>query len=301
MDDPFPQSPVQVELDQRAVLRLSGADARTLLQGLVTNDVTRVSETQAVYAGLLTPQGKFLFDFVMVADGADLLLECARSEAPALLKRLTLYRLRADVQLRDASEDLSVWSVPGQSDALGLSSEPGHGRREGAAILFTDPRLAALGARMIAPRGSLPLDLPADDPAAYDRVRLHLGVPEAPTDIVPERSFPLECNFEDMHGVDFRKGCYVGQEVTARSKHRGSVRSRILPLESAGPVPEPGTAITAGGKPLGTVRSGRDNRALAQLRIDRWRDAQAAGAVPEADGQTLTIRVPPWVALPAAA
>lgn len=288
-----------IPLADRIVLRLTGADVRSFLQGIVTNDVMRVTPRQAIYAALLTPQGKFLFDFFMAeaADGA-LLFDCAADRAEALMKRLALYKLRADVTVARA-DDLGVAAVikgalPGAPAAtVGVAWDLDGG------IAFHDPRLTALGQRVIATAAAL--DALAAGHAHgtaedYDRHRLGLGVPEAGRDIEPEQSFALESNLEELNGVDFHKGCYVGQELTARTKHRGTVRKRILPVRVMGPLPAPGTAVTADGNEIGHMRSGRDGRALALLRLDRYAAARAAGGALTAKGVPLELDLPDWLA-----
>lgn len=288
-----------IPLADRAVLHLTGADVRTFLQGIVTNDVTRVSPARAIYAALLTPQGKFLFDF-FIAEGPDggLLLDCAGDRAEALGKRLSLYKLRADVAVDRASgmgvAALIDGSLPGAPE-----SGPGAAWRLDGGIAFHDPRLARLGQRAIAPTAALEAlaaGLARGTAEDYDRHRLALGVPESGRDIEPEQSFALESNLEELNGVDFHKGCYVGQELTARTKHRGTVRKRILPVRVTGPLPAPGTAVTADGSEIGHVCSGRGTRALALLRLDRYASARAAGSTLTADGATLELDPPDWLA-----
>ncbi len=292
MADHPSSAPVLVKRDDRAILRLSGPDVRPLLQGLVTNDVMQVRADRSVYAALLTPQGKFLFDFTMIDDGEDLLLEAEAARAETLVKRLSLYRLRAKAEI-GLDTTLAVWALlDPRADA------PGTTAREDGRIVVTDPRLPMLGSRIIAPRGTAPGGAMASGTLAdYDRRRLALGVPEAPQDMQPDKSFLLECNFEELHGVDFRKGCYVGQELTARTKHRNAVKRRLLPLDFEGPVPAPGTPVMAQEREIGTVTSAMETRALALIRLERWADARAAGHGLDAGGTPVTITVPEWLEL----
>lgn len=233
----------------RTVIRTSGPDARDFLQGLVTNDVRRL-DAGPVYAALLSPQGKYLFDFFLIADGADVLIDVKTDRAASLLQRLTLYRLRAKVVLEPT--DLPV--------ALGLGDAP-----EGA---FADPRDGALGWRAY---GAVARDLVLEplDPAALEQQRIALGIPETGAELLTDDSYILEMGFERLHGVDFRKGCYVGQEVTARMKHKTELRKGLVRVRLEGPVPPPGTPIMAGERAAGTLYSATGTAGLAYLRFDR--------------------------------
>lgn len=264
-------------LTDRGVLAIAGPEARSFLQTIVTNDVAAASEAHAVYAALLTPQGKYLFDFLIVGrpDGG-LLLESEHGRLADLKRRLTMYRLRAKATIEDVSDSHAVHAAFGPTAAgrIGLDGPIGTATPLGGGMAFVDPRLAALGARAILPADGAAATLEAAglQPASaddYDRHRLALGVPDGSRDMEVDRTILLEANFEELHGVDFRKGCYVGQEVTARSKYRGLVRRRLMRVDVDGPMPEPGTPVLAGTVEAGTVRSGRDGVAIAMLRLDR--------------------------------
>lgn len=245
--------------DGRAVLRISGPDARDFLQGLVTNDVRRLDDGP-VYAALLSPQGKYLFDFFLVPDGDDVLIDVAADRAAALAARLGMYRLRAKVGVEPT--DLAV--------AVGLGTPP-----DGA---FADPRDPALGWRAVGPdparllAGVAPLD-----PDDREAVRIGLAVPEA-AELVPDDSYILEMGFERLNGVDFRKGCYVGQEVTARMKHKTELRKGLVRVRLDGTA-APGTPVMAGDRPAGTILSSVGGAALAYLRFDRAEGSLTAGEV----------------------
>ena len=264
----------RARLADRAVLKLGGAEARDFLQGLVSNDVERLGAERAIYAALLTPQGKYLFDFFLADTGDGLLLEGEAARLGPLAKRLAMYRLRADVQI-EAAPDLAVHAVfgDGSAEALGLPNEAGAARLlEGGGVAFVDCRDARAGVRLLAPADADALDLATVDAEDYDRHRLALGLPNGSRDLEVERSILLEADFEALNGLDFKKGCYVGQEVTARTKHRGLVRKRLLPVAIEGPLPAPGTPILAAGRQVGTLRSGQGDRALALLRLDAVAD-----------------------------
>ena len=271
--------------DGRAVLRLGGLDARVWLQGIVSNDVRRLARDHAVYAALLTPQGKYLFDFFLVegADGA-ILLDVAASRAAALMQRLSLYRLRRDVQIADVSAQTQV--------ALVWRAQTGDAQTGGAALaapgalVVADPRDAALGWRLYAQDAAAALALAGAEAAprdAYDALRVTAGAPESGVELIPDDSYILEAGFERLNGVDFRKGCYVGQEVTARMRHKTDLRKGLLRVRVEGAAPPPGTPVTtADGKPAGALFTVIDGAGLAHLRFDR-----AAGRL-SAGGATVT-------------
>ncbi len=304
MDQTASRDQMRVKLTDRAFLRLEGPEARSFIQGLISNDIDKVTEETAIYAALLTPQGKFLFDFLILQDADALLFDCEAARAETLRKRLTMYKMRAAVTITDVTDKWSAYALF-PAEAL----EPGRVERDQECLRLTDPRLAALGQRLLVPEGrplpSTAASAPEGSLEDYTRHCLTLGVPVGGRDILPEVSFLLESNVEELHGVDFRKGCYVGQELTARTKHRGSVRKRILPLDLAigAGVPDQGTPVQAGGKDIGTVTSGlaldgERVRVLALIRVDRLRDAQAAGQDLSIGGQPAIIHIPDWVVLP---
>jgi len=266
--------------DGRAVLRLGGLDARDWLQGLVSNDVRRLARDHAVYAALLTPQGKYLFDFFLVegADGA-ILLDVAASRAAALMQRLSLYRLRRDVQIADVSAQTQVALVWRAQTGQAPLAAPG-------ALVVADPRDAALGWRLYAQDAAAALALAGAEAAprdAYDALRVAVAAPESGVELIPDDSYILEAGFERLNGVDFRKGCYVGQEVTARMRHKTDLRKGLLRVRVEGAAPPPGTPVTtADGKPAGALFTVIDGAGLAHLRFDR-----AAGRL-SAGGATVT-------------
>ncbi|MFP4004203.1 MAG: YgfZ/GcvT domain-containing protein [Alphaproteobacteria bacterium] len=288
-------------LESRAVLAVTGPDARTFLQGLVTNDMNRASPEQALYAALLTPQGKFLFDFFVLEQDGGFRLDCAAERAAELKKRLTMYKLRADVAVSEEEGSGVAAFVGAAPPGAPEDAEPGRAWPLPEGIAFADPRLAGLGFRVIAPRPALErliAEAGAErrDETGYDRHRLALGVPAGGLDIEPDRSFLLESNLDELNGVDFRKGCYVGQELTARTKHRGTIRKRLMPVNVSGPLPEPGTPVTAGKATVGEMRSGRGGRALALIRLDRYEAARESGETLRAGEAEVTPDPPPWLA-----
>ena len=251
---------------ERTVLRIEGADARDVLQNVVTNDIDLLAPGRAVYAALLTPQGKYLFDFLLVEgpDGA-LLIDTAANRAEALAQRLKMYCMRRDARVTGAA---------GLGVALVWGGEP-----PDCGQVVPDPRATALGWRIYAadPEAALAATGAAQaDRAAYDALRIAHLVPASGIELVPDDTYILEAGFEALNGVDFRKGCYVGQEVTARMKHKTELKKRLVQVRVEGEA-APGTPVTAAGKPAGTLFSQSQGRGLAHLRLDRAMGMLEAG------------------------
>jgi folate-binding protein YgfZ len=283
----------------RGVLLVKGPDARPFLQGLVSNDVTAVGPERAIYAAFLTPQGRYLHDFFIAELDGGLALDGEAERLPDLKRRLSVYRLRSKVELIEAGASWSVVLVPDDWQALGLDPVSGRARALDGGIAFIDPRLAALGARAILPRTQAEailasLGLSPGQAAAYDALRLSLGIPDGSRDLEVERALLLENGFDELAGIDWNKGCYMGQELTARTKYRALIRKRLLPVVVEGPLPPPGTPVTLNGAEAGEVRSGRGGRALALLRLDMV-EAAAAGPEPlRAGAARLRAAKPGW-------
>lgn len=250
----------QMALLPRRVLRVSGADRVSFLNGLVSNDVAQVAEGRAVWAALLTPQGKYLADFFIFADGDTLLLDCAESQADLVRQRLLRFRLRADVAVEPA-EGLVYAAWPEAPAASGIKAP--------------DPRLKEAGWRLIA-AAALPTEA---DFAAYDQHRLSLGLPDGPRDMEAEKSVLLEGWFDALNGISWTKGCYMGQELTARTRYRGLIKRRLMPVQGEA-LPPPGTEL---GEGAGEMRSSCGTLGLALLRT---------GADPG-----LAVRALPWMAV----
>jgi len=260
-------------LTTRSLLNISGDEARPFLQGLVTQDILHVGDGKAAFTALLTPQGKILFDFFLAPHGEGFLVDCGADAAEALLKRLVLYKLRAKIAVAPAT-DLAV--------AVGDVRDP--------VAAFADPRLAALPARAIVKRA----DMPAAD-ENYDAERLRLGVPESGKDFSGEEVFLLDVNYDALNAVSYKKGCFVGQEVTSRMKRKGDIRKRTLIATFDGPAPAKGAEVIAGDHAIGEILSGRDAAALALIRLDRLKTAQDAGAALSVDGRDVQISFPTYL------
>jgi tRNA-modifying protein YgfZ len=265
-------------LGDRGVLRVTGADSTAFLQGLLTNDVEDLAIGAARYAALLTPQGKLLFDFFVQRQGGEppsFLLDCPADQAAALAKRLGFYRLRAKVAIEDLSAELGVAAFWGRPPDAAFAS-----------AAFADPRDGRLGFRAIAPRAEAAA-LGEAALADYEAHRIALGVPKGGADFAYGDTFPHDVNMDLLHGLDFEKGCYVGQEVVSRMRHRANLRKRIVRVSLAGAAPAPGTPVLDGELIVGTLGSSAGAVALAQMRVDRVEEARAAGRTLSAGGVRL--------------
>jgi len=256
-------------LADRGVVRVAGEDAASFLQGLLTNDVERLEIGEARYAGLLTPQGKILFDMLVVRARADAraayFLDCAAAQAADLAKRLGFYKLRAKVAIADESGERAV--VAAWSEDVVLPD---------GALVYRDPRDPRLGLRAIVARAEA-VTVGEAELASYEALRIAACAPKGGVDFAYGDAFPHDADFDLLNGVDFGKGCYVGQEVVSRMRHRGGARKRVVPVKIAGEPPAPGTPVMDGELAVGTLGSSAGGAALAMLRLDRVEDAKAAG------------------------
>ena len=233
-------------LHSRALVRISGPDWRSFLQGLLTQDVETLAEHEARFAALLTPQGKLLFDLFVIGTSDGALLDVAADRRDALIQRLSIYRLRAKVEI--TADDGPVFASWEQSMPGGV----------------VDPRLPVLGWRLYG--GDAETTAGEDD---YQAFRLVQGVPDPAADAVPDKTYPIEANFDLLNGIDFAKGCFVGQETTSRMKRRGVIKNRMVAISFEGPAPDFGAEILAGDLRAGEVLSGAEGRAMALVRLDR--------------------------------
>ena len=263
--------PQIAHLASRALIEVSGEDWRSFLQGLITQDVETLSPGQARFGALLNPQGRLLFDLFVIGRDDGAWIDVETSQRETLIMRLTMYRLRAKVRI--AADETKVFAIfPARPDGVDL----------GGALVVPDPRLPELGERAYG-------DLAATtDEAAYDAHRLALGVP-GPADWGVEKTYPIEANFDLLNGIDFKKGCFVGQETTSRMKRRGQIKNRMLPLAFNGQPPAPGSELLNGDRRAGEVLSGADGRAMALVRLDRLEGALTA------DGHPATAEIPAWL------
>jgi len=293
--------PRYVLFGERGAIALTGPDRSSFLQGLVSNDVTKVGPARAVYAALLTPQGKFLHDFFLVERDEALLLDCEAPRLADLKRRLGLFKLRSKIALDDASDRFTVGAVFGDGALakLGLPNEAGSAIPFAGGVACVDPRLPAMGVRCILPRESAAgaladAGIARDDGASYDRLRLEIGLPDGSRDMEVEKAILLENGFDELNGVDWKKGCYMGQELTARTKYRGLIKKRLMPVAVDGPLPTAGTLVMLGDQEAGEMRSGRDRRALALLRLEAVETAAKNGAALMAGAAKITPLKTSW-------
>ncbi|MBK4720020.1 folate-binding protein YgfZ [Azospirillum sp. YIM DDC1] len=288
-------------LEDRGVIAVAGEDRAAFLQGLVSNDVRRVAADRAIYALFLTPQGKFLHDFRIAESDGALLLDPETERREEFLRRLKMYKLRSKITLEDRAGALVAVALFG-GDALarlGLPEEAGAAVPFAGGVAFTDPRLPALGARAFLPRDGAAAALEAAgfvprSAEGYDRLRLVLGVPEGSRDLTPDKALPLENDLDDLNAISWDKGCYMGQELTARTKYRALIKKKLFPVALDGPLPAPGTPVTLDGKEVGEIRSGHGSSALALLRLEDLTRAGQDGLVLTAGEATVTPAKPVW-------
>ncbi|MBC7953652.1 MAG: folate-binding protein YgfZ [Rhodospirillaceae bacterium] len=276
----------------RAVLSVAGEDRRTFLQGLISNDIAKAGPERAIFAAFLTPQGKFLWDLFIVESGDAFLIDVEAARIDDFRKKLSLYKLRAKVTIA-VVDDMAVYAVL-DPQAVGLPGEAGVARPFADGVAMVDPRLPQLGARVLlkSPDALQAAGLTEAPFAAWDVLRLALGVPDGSRDLPVDKALLLENGFDELGGVDFNKGCYMGQELTARTKYRGLVRKRLLPVVIQGDTPEPGTLVMAGELEAGEMRSSNGPVGLAMVRLEHLKSPLSAG------GATLTVAVPDWMRLP---
>jgi folate-binding protein YgfZ len=283
-------------LPDRGVVKVAGDEARNFLNGLLTADIAKVKPRAPRFAALLTPQGKIIVDCIVAEapafDGGGFFLDCPRAFAPDFVQKLNFYKLRAKVICEDLSDVLGVLAVwDGSGDTK-------HG------LAYADPRLPALGQRVMLPphqakQAAADLGATLVDPSDYEAHRIALGVPRGGLDFSYGDVFPHETDMDQLAGIDFDKGCYVGQEVVSRMEHRGTARNRIVPVTAEGVAPDAGIPVMAGEKQVGTTGSAAGQRGLAMLRLDRVADAMAKGQPLTAGGVTLSVHKPDWASWPA--
>jgi folate-binding protein YgfZ len=290
----------------RSVIAVGGDDRAEFLQGLISNDTKRIGPVQAIFAALLSPQGKFAYDLLLVEEGSRYLVDCESARRVDLLKRLKMFKLRSQVTLDDLDSDFVVVNLFGGDTLarLGLAANVGAAKALGGGVVFTDPRLPDLGAHAFLPRATYAATLSelgfAGAPlGSFKDHRYALGVPEGSQDLLPDKAIPLECGFDELNGVDWQKGCYMGQELTARTKYRGLVRKRLLPIGFEGTPLPVGTDLTLDGKDVGEIRAVDGHHGLALLRLEYLEAILSKGI--EAEGTRITASVPAWMKLPAVA
>ena len=290
-----------VILHDRGLLKISGDDALGFLQGLVTNDVSKALPERALYSAMLSPQGKYLHDFFIVHMGGELVIDCEASRLGELKRKLNMYKLRSKVQLTEINHDFIVSAFIGDNvaEALQLNNSEGVARSFLGGVAFIDPRVAGIGGRAVIPRENAGEKLteagfPEGNPEEYESLRLSLGLPDGSRDMIVDKAILLENGFQELNGIDWEKGCYMGQELTARTHYRGLIKKRLMPVQIEGPLPAPGTAVMLGDKNVGEMRSGNEERGLALIRLKQFKDVLKSGEGFSAEGTTLRPVKPEW-------
>src|SRR6202045_481569 len=278
-------------LPERGVVKIAGDDARKFLNGLITSDAGKIDPRHAAFAALLTPQGKIIADFIVAqaesAEGGGFFLDCPRALAPTLVARFNFYKLRAKVIIEDLSDVLGVMAI-----------WDGTGRWEHG-LCYADPRLPELGSRcMLSPHrvseAAAGIGAELADAAAYEAHRIALAIPRGGLDFSYGDSFPHETDMDQLGGIDFAKGCFVGQEVVSRMEHRGTARTRAVPVRYDGTAPTAGSTVTAGDRQVGTMGSAAAGRAVALLRLDRVAEAMLRGEPLVGGGVPIHLVKPDW-------
>ena len=278
-------------LPDRGVVKIAGEDARKFLNGLLTTDIADVTPGRAAFAALLTPQGKIMVDMIVTEasaeDGGGFFLDCPRALSGTLTDRLNFYKLRAKLRIEDLSEALGVlaiWNSGGETEY---------------GLCYGDPRLGALGSRCILPphlaaEAAADLGATLTEAKEYEAHRIALGAPRGGLDFQYNDAFPHEADMDQLNGIDFDKGCYVGQEVVSRVEHRGTARKRVVPVTFADFGPEAGVAVWVGETSAGVMGSSANGRGLAMLHLSRVGDALAAGTPIMSGGIALHPVKPDW-------
>lgn len=284
-----------IPLTDRAVIRLAGNDAPGFLQGLITNDIEKAAPGRSIWAALLSPQGKYLFDFFIVKSDQGFLLDTNAARADELIKKLSAYKLRANVAIERM--DLQVHALLNEAahENVGLPGSAGAATVFQGMPAFVDPRWVPLGVRLFS-NGTPPLPFPtlAATRENYQRLRIMHGIPEGSEDATIDRTIILENGYDALGAIDYTKGCYVGQEVIARTTHRGVMRKRLFCVEADAHLPPFGTEITAGAVPIGEMRSSCGHVGLAVIRLEEWEKAQHDHIKPNAGTIQLVIHPPEW-------
>jgi tRNA-modifying protein YgfZ len=285
-------------LPDRGVIKVVGNDARGFLHGLVTADIQNLKPGMARFCALLTPQGKIIADFIVAEapaqDGGGFFVDTPRTLTAALVEKLNLYKLRAKLIIEDLSDVLGVLAAWGHGIATGMTDG---GKQVG--LSFADPRTPALGLRVMLPphltsTAASAFGATLVKASEYEAHRIALGVPQGGLDFRYGDAFPHEADMDQLAGVDFQKGCYVGQEVVSRMEHRGTARTRAVPVRYDGPTPQSGTAIVAGDRQLGHMGSATAGIGIALLRLDRVAEALSRGEPLTAGGMPVHLVKPDW-------
>ena len=264
------QEPYSCLLKKRAILSIEGPDASSFLQGLISNDILQVSETNSIFAALLSPQGKYQFDFFIAKSDDRFYLDCEMSRIKELIQRLKMFKLRSNVVITDLSlkYEIQVLWGPMAIKKFELKPIPGLTKSAKNQMIMVDPRLAEAGIRVISKIGNIDYVNTANTNFEnYDKHRLKMGLTDGMRDLLIDKSILLEANFDELNGIDWKKGCYIGQEITARSKYRGLVKRRFIPVSFETKSAVPGSTIIAKDKKVGTLHSMANKVAMADILV----------------------------------
>jgi hypothetical protein len=290
-----------VILHNRGLLKVTGEDAFNFLQGLVTNDVSKVNAECALYAAILSPQGKYLFDFFIIQINGELVIECEADRLDDLKRKLNVYKLRSRVELTDIGQDFTISALFGDNvaETLQLNNKEGVVKSFLGGVALIDPRVVSIGGRAITPRENAEKMLTESGFSVakieeYESLRLRLGLPDGCRDMVIDKAILLENGFQELNGIDWEKGCYMGQELTARTHYRGLIKKRLMPVKIEGALPEPGTSVMHGDKNVGEMRSGNAEWGLALIRLEYFKEISDSGENFNAKGTILHPVKPEW-------
>jgi tRNA-modifying protein YgfZ len=282
-------------VNDECLLRIEGSDSGTFLQELLTNDIALLNQQRAIFSGLLSPQGKLLFEFMVIKTEDGFFLHVASERLAALTEQLNKYKLRSKIAIERVSFDSSytVWPYEAGEN---LHIKPLFPQTSVNSCRFPDPRYGSLGWRWFVDgnEGSAFWTHGGLERSDYDAHRISLGVPECGKDYLSGELFPHEAMFDQLNGVSFTKGCYVGQEIVSRMQHRGTARSRFLMVAGTAPLPERGTEVLAGDRPIGAMGSSVGGNGLALIRLDRLGDAYKEGKPITIGGMSITLTKPPY-------
>lgn len=273
-------------LKDRGLIHVSGPDAKTFLQGIITNDIQKLTPELPLYTAFLTPQGKYLHDFFIYASKDTLFIDCEIARLEDLMKRLKMHKLRSKATIEDISEAYQVISVLDTDKPTDPPAE---------CLLWPDPRLSTMGWRGFILNTAL-TDIELTDLSEYETTRMQNALPDGSRDMPVERAIILEYGLDDLNALDWQKGCYMGQELMAKTKHRGEIRKRLFPVAITGEVPAFNTALTYNGQKAGKMRSHNGEMGLALLYIDVAKQSMTDQQPIEAEnGAKLTPRIPEWM------
>lgn len=285
-----------IPLHSRSCFHVSGKDKASFLQGLITNDIYKVKPDHTIWAAFLTPQGKFLFEFFISSYKQGYLFECEKEYSKDLIRRLTLYKLRSDVVIKDLTNELSVFAVlPKSAKTITSSLKPGASCAFKSGLFYVDPRHEKIGGRVILPIEEEVSKISDELEDEYIKLRISLALPDGRNDLPSEKAILLENGFDELNGIDWEKGCFLGQELTARTKYRGLVRKRLVPFAYEGSSLEKGLDVTLEDIKVGQTRSSMPHLGLGLIKIEAIKKSKLNNIPLEAGNQKISLKIPDWL------